>query len=105
MAGAHPEVALQGDQPLQGLQNLGIAPPHKVCAPTGAGKEGVPAEEDVPHPVSHRPGGVAGGVEHLNGGAAEGAVSPSFTVWMPSTGARSMYWSPAPAQLTSFSWT
>ena len=76
MAGAHPEVALQGDQPLQGLQNLGIAPPHKVRAPTGAGKEGVPAEEDVPHPVSHRPGGVARGVEHLDGGAAEGDGVP-----------------------------
>ena len=47
MAGTHPQVTLQGHQALEGLEDLPVAAAGEVRSAAGAGKERVPAEEDV----------------------------------------------------------
>lgn len=105
MAGAHPEVPLQGDQPLQGLEDLAIAPPTKSVRPQEPAKRVSPQKSTSPTRKVREPGEWPGVWRTWMGVPPKSMVSPSFTVWMPSTGARSMYWSPAFFQLTSLSWT
>ena len=76
MAGEDVVVALQPAQAAQGHQNFLPAAPPQVGAAAVPGKEGVAGKEGVPRLQGDRPGGVARGVEHLNGQAAQGEGVP-----------------------------
>ena len=72
MAGTHPQVALQGHQALEGLEDLPVAAAGEVRSAAGAGKERVADEEGIADLERDAAGGVAGGVEDGDRQRAEG---------------------------------
>jgi len=80
-------------------------PPTKSVRPQEPAKRVSPQKSTSPTWKVREPGEWPGVWRTWISAWPKGMLSPSLTVWMPSTGARSMYWSPLPCQLTSFSWT